>query len=77
LHRPKAGSSVFFDTAQDRWVKELRLAGVKSRAESNALLEKKLISEINRRGAPLACTQRSYQLTFQAARWDLVFGAVA
>lgn len=39
----------FFGTAQDRWVKEMRLAGVKTRAEANALLRSKLQPEFNRR----------------------------
>ncbi len=41
----------FFETAQDRWVKELRLAGVATRAEANALLQGRLIAEFNRRFA--------------------------
>ena len=39
----------FFQLAQDRWVKELRLAGVTTRAQANALLEGRLIPEYNRR----------------------------
>jgi hypothetical protein len=39
----------FFDTAQDRWVKELRLAGVQTRAAANALARRLLIPEFNRR----------------------------
>ena len=39
----------FFETAQDRWVKELRLAGVTTRAQANALLQARLIAEFNRR----------------------------
>ena len=39
----------FFETAQDRWVKEMRLAGVATRAEANALLQGRLIAEFNRR----------------------------
>jgi len=38
-----------FGTLQDRWVKELRLAGVKTRAEANALVDTKLLPEFNRR----------------------------
>src|SRR5204862_1894863 len=39
----------FFDTAQDRWVKEMRLVGVATRAEANALAHGRLIPEFNRR----------------------------
>jgi hypothetical protein len=39
----------FFETAQDRWVKEMRLAGVATRAAANALLEARLIKEFNGR----------------------------
>jgi hypothetical protein len=39
----------FFDTAQDRWVKEMRLAGVATRAEANALAHGRLIPEFNQR----------------------------
>lgn len=38
-----------FGTLQDRWVKELRLAGVCTIAQANVLLEKKLVPEFNRR----------------------------
>jgi|SRR5215472_13754926 len=41
----------FFETAQDRWVKELRLAHVTTRAQANALAESRLIPEFNRRFA--------------------------
>ena len=41
----------FFETAQDRWVKELRLAHVTMRAQANALAESRLIPEFNRRFA--------------------------
>ena len=41
----------FFETAQDRWVKELRLAKVATRAEANALAERRLVPEFNRRFA--------------------------
>lgn len=41
----------FFETAQDRWVKELRLARVTTRAQANALVDQKLVSEFNRRFA--------------------------
>ena len=39
----------FFGTAQDRWVKEMRLAGVRTRAEANALVSKALMPQFNRR----------------------------
>jgi hypothetical protein len=39
----------FFETAQDRWVKEMRLAGVVTREQANALLHSQLIPEFNRR----------------------------
>jgi hypothetical protein len=39
----------FFDTAQDRWVKEMRLAGVTTREQANALLRGRLMAEFNRR----------------------------
>jgi hypothetical protein len=41
----------FFETAQDRWVKELRLAKVTTRAQANALADSRLIPEFNRRFA--------------------------
>jgi hypothetical protein len=41
----------FFETAQDRWVKELRLAQVTTRAQANELLERRLMPEFNRRFA--------------------------
>jgi DNA-binding MarR family transcriptional regulator len=50
-YSPQAKGRVerFFGTAQDRWVKELRLAGVKTRAEANAVLRSKLLPQFNRR----------------------------
>jgi hypothetical protein len=39
----------FFQTAQDRWVKEMRLAGVTTLAQANALLRRQLMPEFNRR----------------------------
>jgi Helix-turn-helix domain len=39
----------FFLTAQDRWVKEMRLAGVSTRAAANALLQSSLIADFNQR----------------------------
>jgi transposase len=49
-HSPQAKGRVerSFGTAQDRWVKELRLAKVKTCEEANAVLEK-LVPEHNRR----------------------------
>jgi hypothetical protein len=41
----------FFETAQDRWVKELRLAGVTLRAQANELADRRLVPEFNRRFA--------------------------
>jgi len=41
----------FFETVQDRWVKELRLANVTTRVQANALVDKKLIPDFNRRFA--------------------------
>src|SRR5262249_35773811 len=39
----------FFQTAQDRWVKEMRLAGVTTREQANALAQAQLIPQFNRR----------------------------
>lgn len=49
-HSPQAKGRIerSFGTAQDRWIKELRLAGVASREDGNALLEQ-LLPEHNRR----------------------------
>lgn len=49
-HSPQAKGRVerLFGTAQDRWVKELRLAGVRDIGQANVLLEK-LVPEYNRR----------------------------
>jgi Helix-turn-helix domain len=54
-HSPQAKGRVerSFGTAQDRWVKELRLAGVTSLAQSNALLGR-LLPAHNRRFAKAA-----------------------
>jgi len=41
----------FFETAQDRWVKEMRLAGVLTPAQANELAQARLIGEFNRRFA--------------------------
>jgi transposase len=50
-YSPQAKGRVerLFGTLQDRWVKELRLAGVTTMAHANALLRRKLIPEFNRR----------------------------
>lgn len=50
-YSPQAKGRVerFFGTAQDRWVKELRLAGVTTRDEANDLLRRRLVPEFNRR----------------------------
>jgi hypothetical protein len=49
-HSPQAKGRVerLFGTAQDRWVKEMRLANVRTIAEANAMLER-LVMEYNRR----------------------------
>jgi hypothetical protein len=49
-HSPQAKGRIerSFGTAQDRWVKELRLAGAKTGAAANAILER-LLPEHNRR----------------------------
>jgi transposase len=50
-HSPQAKGRVerFFGLAQDRWVKEMRLAGVTTRGEANALARRLLIPQYNRR----------------------------
>jgi transposase len=50
-HSPQAKGRIerFFGLAQDRWVKELRLAGVCTQAEANRLLRQKLVPQYNRR----------------------------
>jgi len=50
-YSPQAKGRVerFFELAQDRWVKELRLAGACTREQANGLLRQKLIPEFNRR----------------------------
>jgi transposase len=59
-YSPQAKGRVerFFGTAQDRWVKELRLAGVTTMAEANALVRKKLLPEFNRRFTVAAARSR-------------------
>lgn len=50
-HSPQAKGRVerLFGTLQDRWVKELRLAGAKSIVEANDILKAQLLPEFNRR----------------------------
>ncbi len=50
-HSPQAKGRVerFFGLAQDRWVKELRLLGVTTRAQANDVLRRQLVPEYNRR----------------------------
>jgi transposase len=48
----------FFQLAQDRWVKELRLAGVTTRQQANELLRRKLLPHYNRRFTVAAARQR-------------------
>lgn len=49
-HSPQAKGRVerFFGTAQDRWVKQMRLAGVSTIAEANALVARTLLPHFNR-----------------------------
>ena len=50
-HSPQAKGRIerFFETAQDRWVKELRLEDVTTMAQANRLVETRLQPEFNRR----------------------------
>jgi len=50
-HSPQAKGRVerFFGLAQDRWVKEMRLAGVTTRDQANALVRRHLVPDYNRR----------------------------
>jgi hypothetical protein len=52
-HSPQAKGRIerFFGTAQDRWVKELRLAKVMTRAAANELVRGTLVPQYNRRFA--------------------------
>jgi len=52
-HSPQAKGRIerFFGLAQDRWVKELRLAQVTSRAGANDFVRGRLVAEYNRRFA--------------------------
>jgi transposase len=49
-HSPQAKGRVerFFGTAQDRWVKQMRLAGVTTIAEANTLVARTLLPHFNR-----------------------------
>lgn len=49
-HSPQAKGRVerFFGTAQDRWVKQMRRAGITTIAEANALLTRTLLPHFNR-----------------------------
>ena len=60
-YSPQAKGRVerFFGTAQDRFVKELRLAGVTSRDQANRLLRRKLLPEFNRRFTVAAAKRRN------------------
>src|SRR6202011_3512999 len=60
-YSPQAKGRVerLFGTLQDRWVKELRLAGVTTMAQANALLRKKLVPEFNRRFSVAAARRRN------------------
>jgi len=49
----------FFGTAQDRFVKEMRLAGVTTMAQANAWLRKKLLPAFNRRFTVAAARRRN------------------
>jgi transposase len=50
-HSPQAKGRIerFFGVAQDRWVKEMRLAGVTTRDQANALVRRQLVPDYNRR----------------------------
>jgi transposase len=59
-YSPQAKGRVerLFGTLQDRWVKELQLAGVTTMAQANALLRKKLVPAFNRRFSVIAARRR-------------------
>ena len=59
-YSPQAKGRVerFFGTAQDRFVKELRLAGVTTREKANALLRRQLLPQFNRRFTVAAARSR-------------------
>jgi hypothetical protein len=60
-YSPQAKGRVerFFGTAQDRWVKEMRLAKITTRAEANVFLRRKLLPEFNRRFTVAAAKGRN------------------
>jgi transposase len=60
-YSPQAKGRVerFFQLAQDRWVKEMRLAGVTTRQQANELLRRKLLPEYNRRFTVAAARRRN------------------
>src|SRR5262249_39435537 len=60
-YSPQAKGRVerLFGTLQDRWVKELRLAGVTTMAQANTLLRQKLIPQFNRRFTVAPARRRS------------------
>jgi len=60
-YSPQAKGRVerLFNTLQDRWVKELRLAGVTTMAQANALVRKRLVTEFNRRFSVAAARRRN------------------
>jgi hypothetical protein len=68
-HSPQAKGRVerFFELAQDRWVKELRLAGVQTREQANALLRERLQPEYNRRFTVAARDRRDAHRALGAA----------
>ncbi len=59
-YSPQAKGRVerFFGTAQDRWVKELRLLGITTMAQANKVLRQKLLPEFNRRFTVAAARSR-------------------
>jgi hypothetical protein len=62
-HSPQAKGRVerSFGTSQDRWVKEMRLAGVTTREEGNALLEELLPRHNARFSKPAACPRDAHR----------------
>src|SRR5262245_18632634 len=62
-HSPQAKGRIArsFGTAQDRWVKEMRLAGVTTRDEGNVLLQELLPRHNARFSKPAACPQDAHR----------------
>jgi len=60
-YSPQAKGRVerFFQLAQDRWVKEMRLVGVTTQQQANELLRRKLLPEFNRRFTLPAARRRN------------------